>query len=235
MNLWEQHKAERRERILAAARKLITHGGVEALSMRQLARESQLSVATLYNLYGSKADILYALLDQGMEAFDQSLTRIPTDDPITFATYCVDVATGMFISEKPFYRPLMAAINENTDKERDPIIGKHAMMDIIKGLDTGAAHGLFNGHTEVRLVARDIYLSLMQAMHFWSVEMYDDEQLREQCEYSILISLMGVVSDSVRPAMLARVSELSKRLEHAFPFSSQGEEATPRAEVEAGG
>lgn len=231
MNLWEQHKAERRERILVAARKLITQGGVEALSMRQLAREAQLSVATLYNLYGSKADILYALLDQGMDAFDQSLQAIPTDDPIVFAQYCVDVATGLFISEKPFYRPLMAAINEHPDKERDPIIGKHAMADIIKGLDTGAASGLFNGHSEVRLVARDIYLSLMQAVHFWSEEMYDDDQLREQCEYSILIALMGVVSESVRPAMMARVSELSNRLTNTFPFSAQVERAGARAEA----
>jgi AcrR family transcriptional regulator len=231
MNLWEQHKAERRERILIAARKLITHGGVEALSMRQLAREAQLSVATLYNLYGSKADILYALLDQGMDAFDQSLKHIPTHDPITFATYCVDVATGLFISEKQFYRPLMAAINEHPDKERDPIIGKHAMADIIKGLDTGAASGLFNGHTEVRLVAREIYLSLMQAVHFWSEEMYDDNQLREQCEYSILIALMGVVSDSVRPAMLSRVGELSIRLSQVFPFSAQSDDTASAAEA----
>jgi AcrR family transcriptional regulator len=231
MNLWEQHKAERRERILVAARKLITQGGVEALSMRQLAREAQLSVATLYNLYGSKADILYALLDQGMEAFDQSLKHIPTDDPITFANYCVDVATGLFISEKPFYRPLMAAINEHRDKERDPIIGKHAMTDIIKGLDTGAAHGLFNGHSQVRLVGRQIYLALMQAVHFWSEEMYDDEQLREQCEYSILIALMGVVSESVRPAMIARVEELSQRLDHAFPFSAQADQDSLHAKA----
>ena len=233
MNLWEQHKAERRERILVAARKLITHGGVEALSMRQLAREAQLSVATLYNLYGSKADILYALLDQGMEAFDKSLQDIPTADPITFASYCVDVATGLFISEKPFYRPLMKAINEHPDKERDPIIGRHAMTDIVKAVDAGAAHGLFNSHAEARLVAREIYLSLMQALHHWSEEMYDDEQLRDQCEYSILIALMGVATDGAHPAMLARVGELNQRLATAFPFSPESEKV-PAQEAEAG-
>lgn len=219
MNLWEQHKAERRERILASARKLITQGGVEGLSMRQLARDAQLSVATLYNLYGSKADILYALLDEGIESFDQSLKHIPTESPIAFAEFVVETATGLFLSDKQFYRPLMAAVSAHHDSERDPIIGKHAIADIIQGLDAGAANGLFNGHKEVRLVAREIYLDLMQAVHFWSIGMYSDEQLRDQCEYSILITLLGVVSSTARPIMLERATELSERLNTAFPIA----------------
>ena len=53
----------RRRRILEAARNLIATGGMQALSMRKLAAESGLAVTTLYNLYGSRDEILFALRD----------------------------------------------------------------------------------------------------------------------------------------------------------------------------
>ena len=56
----EQQMAERRARILEAARGLIETRGYAALTMRDLAGASGVTVSTLYNLIGNKQAVLLA-------------------------------------------------------------------------------------------------------------------------------------------------------------------------------
>jgi len=51
--LREIQKIERKQRILSAARRLIRTEGYTRMSMRELAREAQVSLVTPYNLFGS--------------------------------------------------------------------------------------------------------------------------------------------------------------------------------------
>jgi AcrR family transcriptional regulator len=53
-----------RARILDAALALMSEHGVSGTSMRQLAGESGLNVATLYHYFPSKADVLRAVIDE---------------------------------------------------------------------------------------------------------------------------------------------------------------------------
>lgn len=65
MNLMvrEAQKEMRRQRTLDAAEALIRKTGTIEFSMQTLASKAKLSLATPYNLFGSKSAILYALLD----------------------------------------------------------------------------------------------------------------------------------------------------------------------------
>ncbi|MDE0890535.1 MAG: helix-turn-helix domain containing protein, partial [Phycisphaerales bacterium] len=56
--LRERNIELRRQKILKAARGLLSRGGLGALSMRKLAEEASLSVNTLYNLWGTREEIL---------------------------------------------------------------------------------------------------------------------------------------------------------------------------------
>jgi AcrR family transcriptional regulator len=65
--------AERRERILAAAREIIGQRGYEALTMRDLARASRVTVPTVYNLIGSKELVLFAAIEEQTARFEARL------------------------------------------------------------------------------------------------------------------------------------------------------------------
>ena len=52
---------KRRARIVTEARRLLARGGFEALNLRDLARQAELTVPTIYNLIGKKDDVLFAL------------------------------------------------------------------------------------------------------------------------------------------------------------------------------
>ena len=61
----EQGKERRRRRILDAAAQLVEAEGLDGLTMRRLSDAAGVSYATVYNLVGSKEDVLVALLRSG--------------------------------------------------------------------------------------------------------------------------------------------------------------------------
>ncbi len=63
MDLVTRQREERKQRILAEARRLIAKRGNEAITMRELAEKSLVSVPTLYNLFGGKNKILLAAVE----------------------------------------------------------------------------------------------------------------------------------------------------------------------------
>ena len=71
--LREIHKTERKQQILSAARRLIRKKGFPRMSMRELAQEARVSLATPYNLFGSKANVLYALLESLFEKLENAI------------------------------------------------------------------------------------------------------------------------------------------------------------------
>jgi AcrR family transcriptional regulator len=61
--------AERRTRILDAARDLIEAQGYESLTMRELARVGEVTVPTIYNLFGNKESVLLAAVEEQTKPF----------------------------------------------------------------------------------------------------------------------------------------------------------------------
>ncbi len=73
MNLREQGKERRRQRILQAVVAILSEEGVAALSTARIAERAAVSVATLYNLIGSLDDILDLLVQSMFADFRQQL------------------------------------------------------------------------------------------------------------------------------------------------------------------
>ncbi len=82
MGLREKRKLERRERILAAAQELIRETGSVGLSMRALARKAEVSLATPYNLFGSKGAVLAELGLAVLKKLERKMEELRSHDPI---------------------------------------------------------------------------------------------------------------------------------------------------------
>ena len=79
MSLLNDQMAERRERILEAARAIIGERGYEGLTMRELAQASRVTVPTIYNLIGSKEAVLFAAVEQQTGDFVSGIERARGD------------------------------------------------------------------------------------------------------------------------------------------------------------
>jgi AcrR family transcriptional regulator len=104
----EAAKEARREAIFAAAEALIRRTGSTDFSMRELADEAGLSLATAYNLIGSKPTVLYALLNLRADALAGSgIAPKPGADLCDLMTGSARRAVRQFTRDPEFFRPLM--------------------------------------------------------------------------------------------------------------------------------
>lgn len=105
----EQAKAERRDRIMRAARELIRETGDLNLSMREIAKRAEVSVATSYNLFGSKRAVVVAVLEDERD-FVQKFQKLKVSNAIDRIFEAHALAYGYFVQSPDFYRPLWRAL-----------------------------------------------------------------------------------------------------------------------------
>ncbi|WP_338466135.1 helix-turn-helix domain-containing protein [Novosphingobium sp. ZN18A2] len=136
----ERGKERRRALIRSAARELLRKTGPDGFSMRELADRANVSPATPYNLFGTKAGVLIAVFDADLQEFRQAFERIPSADPVAHLFDFVDTAFAFFQREPEFYRNMLAPIAASSSGElRRGIIDPRATVyaDLIKGLVDG--------------------------------------------------------------------------------------------------
>jgi AcrR family transcriptional regulator len=66
-----------RERVLAAAQRLVSESGVEAVEIREVARAAGVGVGTVYRRFGDKAGLVASLLDERERRFQDRLLSGP--------------------------------------------------------------------------------------------------------------------------------------------------------------
>lgn len=104
-NRREAGKEERRQRIIQAARELIRETHSTGLSMRELARRAGVSLATPYNLFGSKGAVVLAVL-QDVRDFRARFQALSSPDPIARLFDAVELAVGYYLDDPAFYTVL---------------------------------------------------------------------------------------------------------------------------------
>src|SRR5690554_4607653 len=85
-SLRERQKEERREAILDAAVALFDQLGYSATTVEQIAARAGVSAPTVFNYFGSKQDILYALAVRADTlALDEAIEELPAMDSMVDA------------------------------------------------------------------------------------------------------------------------------------------------------
>jgi TetR/AcrR family transcriptional regulator, cholesterol catabolism regulator len=208
MGLLEQHKAERRERIRAVARRLVAERGYEGLTMRELAAAARVSVPTLYNLFGSKDAILAA----EMEASVRSVAaQLPRGGDSFFARGMAAFEAGMrVVTEAPdFYRQLMRLFmssKEATAMRRRTEEGYIAIM--ASNLGAAKAAGQLADFADPITTARHMFGIYMAAFLAWGMDELDLEGFRHAALSGICHILLGVARGPFAEEVEARLREI---------------------------
>jgi AcrR family transcriptional regulator len=208
MSLFEENKAERRDRILRAARKLVAERGYDGLTMRDLARAARVSVPTLYNLFGGKDQILGAELEA---AAGRVASQLPTGGTSFFARGMAAFEAGMrVVEESPeFYRALMKLFltsPETTEVRHRTEYGYIAIM--AANLTAARAAGQLAEWAEPEIAARHMFGAYVCAMMGWGAGELDDEQFR----LAALSGVCHVMGSVARGAFLADVEAKLREL-----------------------
>lgn len=165
----DEHKAERRARIRAAARKLVAERGYDGLTMRELAQHARVAVPTLYNLFGSKDAILVAELEaQAIEIAAQ----LPDGGDSFFARGMAAFETGMLLVEgaPDLYRAVMEMFL--TSPETAPM--RHRLEEgyisiMATNLIAAKAAGQLADWADPIVLARHMFGLYMAAFRAWGI------------------------------------------------------------------
>jgi len=217
----EAGKAERRRRIIQAARELIRETGNAGLSMRALAARAGVSLATPYNLFGSKRAIVLAVLDDVRE-FQDRFASLRSTDPLERLFSAVDMAVEFYVADPPFYKTLWAAVFDASDDVRTEIFN-WKRNEFWRNLVAGASDaGAISPSVNIELLFRALDRSFESAMLEWVVGELEPELLAPTIRYGYALILKGAASADWRGPLDVRLMESQARIEATMPPAAQG-------------
>lgn len=117
MEAVEKGKSARKRRILNAARELVSESDENGLSMRVLAENAGVSVATPYNLFGSKRAVLLQLFEDDARRFGTIFEAKCSSDKLLKIFELNEMTFDFWDNERDYFRNLMSALYRSQDAD----------------------------------------------------------------------------------------------------------------------
>lgn len=191
MSLLEQSKAERRARILDAARRLMAQRGYATLNMRALAAEARVSVPTVYNLVGGKQAVLVELFE---ELFVNVASHVPAEASMVESVLAIIDAGYRVLLDAPAYsRALLEACltsNEASQLRQDLDARHVALMAGV--LAEGQRRRAIVAWADVVAVSSTMYSTFVTSMLRWAKGELTDDELPRVGNANVAFVLLGV-------------------------------------------
>ena len=215
----EQAKAERRQKIMRAARDMIRETGDMNLSMRELAKRAEVSVATSYNLFGSKRAVVMAVLEDERD-FVQKYHKLNVANAIERIFEAYELGYGYFVQDPDFYRPLWRALLTAGGKDDDT-----GLASPERQAQTRAAwHLLLTAAQEEGLLSKDTSAETLEPMlsHLaggtllaWSVGTLDTEELLPSVGLGYALILSACATEKGQARLNEKIATFRNRLAKA--------------------
>lgn len=203
---------KRRERILDQARKMLAEGGFDALNLRCLAEVSGITVPTIYNLIGNKAEVLKALVMGAFADFETSLESklpCPTEQlPALMMSTFADLITR----DEGYYRATALASErlENESDEHSDYGFKRAPLRKYAGklCCDARKEGRLRGEIDSELLVEQMIRNHQIAFRDWAHHVISLEELRKQSLCGFYIALAADAVDDFRNDLAAELKKL---------------------------
>jgi AcrR family transcriptional regulator len=203
----EAAKAERRLRIIQAARDLIGETGDAGLSMRALAAKAGVSLATPYNLFGSKRAVLVAVLED-IKGFGARFAGFGALDPLDRILRAARLAVSYYEADPTFYRALWTSIlAASGSEERGAIFNLKRDSFWIKLLDDAVDQGLLLPEIDTAVLLRNLDYIFRSVMLHWVIAEIELRDIQAAVGYGYALALRGAATAKGQQLMLERLQE----------------------------
>lgn len=216
MSRREAAKTERRRRIIAAARDLIRETGDTGLSMRAIAARAGVSLATPYNLFGSKRAIVLAILEDVRE-FHERFSRLPKNDAIKRLFSALSISIGYYAEDPGFYHTLWTAVLDTSGKElRTAILNPQSQAFWAALIAEADQAGAFAEGIDPSLLLRNLNMTFEAVMLNWVHGAASAEELEPAVSYGYALALRGAASPDFADRLDEEVRKHQRRLSTAL-------------------
>lgn len=204
----------RRQAILDAARRLMREPEGPAFSMRNLAEAAGVSIATPYNLFGSKQAILLAVLDEDLADFETRLAALNAD-AIEVLFEANAITSSLLRREPEFYRNALCAIIRDGPRFRFMVNGPRYVV-WKRLLSQATQAGLLRDDIDPDAFA--IASSQLMAANVmeWSQGGLTLDEMEARSEYGLALTLLAVATDRSRPVLTERMCSAEHKLQRQW-------------------
>jgi len=219
----EEKKEGRRRAIVHAAETLIRETGSTNFSMVELGQRAGLSTATTYNLIGSKATVLYVLLNRCMDRVDTGgLLPRGKKDAFEHVFQAADIAVDIYTSDPNFYRPLMRFLLGVPDPVHRPAFMKRAYRYWRVVVQALVETDCVRDGLEANDLARDFQVFFAGAIDFWVHDELDGPQFQAQIRHGMALRLLALGVESANDRLLRKIKAARKIMDEVL---NPGEES----------
>jgi AcrR family transcriptional regulator len=191
--------ADRRARILKAARDLIRETGETDLSMRMLAARAGVSLATPYNLFGSKRAVMLAVLEDERD-FALRFERLDARDSIARIFAAHELAFGYYAADPDFYRTLWRALLDSSGGDATGLASPERLKETRAGwiglLEAAVADGHLEPAVPLAVLERALSHQAAGALLLWTMGGLATERLAPSVGLGYALLLGGVATKS---------------------------------------
>jgi AcrR family transcriptional regulator len=231
--LRDKQMRERRARILDAAQQLVRAIGGTGLSMRALAQKAEVSLATPYNLFGSKGGVLIALQFGALEKLEHAMEELSARDPIEQVLEVAELGARIYTGDPLFYRPLMQAHWVAKGGIHESPLHPRIVALWQRSLEAGVRAGRIMPEVDPELVARHLVVCFYGVLVLWVQGNLDGDGFRSHVLYGFVVALLGVAGASARPKLMKHLHELQRELhtQAGGLDAAAGKPARPEPEI----
>jgi AcrR family transcriptional regulator len=211
-SLRERGKDERRTRLIRAARQLIAENAGGHFSMQELAARGGFSLATPYNLLGSKLDILHAVFRAEEDGFQKKTIKFHRGGPVESVIMTVETLIAVIIRNANFYRGIARAISRlSTDDFRATIlpISDSLFRPLVDGL---IEDGAIVAQIAPAVISAHLLRIFNSTFFMWAALEWDDKAFFHEMKSGFAICFLGLFDEPNRQLLLRVLEEKPEML-----------------------
>ncbi|MEM7780867.1 MAG: TetR/AcrR family transcriptional regulator [Pseudomonadota bacterium] len=218
----EQSIADRKERIIAAARSIIAEQGYDALTTRGLAQAAGVTVPTLYNLVGDKEAIISAMAEHSVEATWARLDFKNAATPLEMADAVINAAYAELIADAAYSTGALIALQRlgiafAYHPTRDNAGARAARRSVEMAEEVCKAArdlGLLRGNLCPRDLAVQMFTAYRAPLDDWLSQAIDDDEMLRRQRWGFYSVLASDAAEEFRAELLERIIALTNAISH---------------------
>lgn len=209
--LRERNKTKRRNAVLDAALLLLDDPDPAPVTTERIAAMAEVSVATVYNLVGTREQLLLALIDRVIaELMDGVRAATPGGDPVAGLRHVIELSVDVLTTRPVGYRrvvlQLAAAANEAMHTKLSPAtLAAAAFAD-------AQQRGMVRPDLQVEALAAQLYLSYNGALLRWAAGALSEAGFKAAALHGLATILAASATPTARANAISELRRLGDEL-----------------------
>jgi len=207
----EEAKSRRKKAIMLAARSLMQERGDAGFSMRALADAAGVSIATPYNLFGSKQAVMFAVLDSDLERFARGLEKLEADELEIFFR-AVSLATSAYAAEPNFHKAVLFAVYSDGGRDYRAMFSGPRLVFWQDLVERAIKAGVLTPAIDSSAFALALSHLFFSCILEWVSGELSVRELETRTHYKFTLLLASDATPEARERLLPRLPVLQERL-----------------------